>query len=105
MFSTTLSLWKSTQPLFKKKMMMNEQIKLTKPELSSLLEESAEQGAKKALASIGLHDENASKDVLDLRTLLDSFRAAKRTVLQTVVRVLTIGVLAAIAGWWFGDRF
>lgn len=74
---------------------------MTKTELATLLEDSAEQGSRKALASIGLQDDTAHKDVNDLLALLESWRAVKRTALQTAVRVITVGILAAIAGYWF----
>jgi hypothetical protein len=68
-------------------------------ELLIILELSAERGAKRALADIGLVDENAAADLRDLRDLLDAIRMAKRTAWQTVVRLITTGlILALIAG-------
>lgn len=70
-------------------------------ELASLLDQAAEKGAKRALESIGLHDDQAGHDIRDLRTLIDSWRAAKRTALQTVTKWFTLGVLGLLAmGWW-----
>ncbi len=65
--------------------------------LNSLLEKAAEEGAKNALRSIGLGDEDAGKDVIDLRNLLNGWRAFKDESWRTVVRWSTLLLLAAIA--------
>jgi hypothetical protein len=62
----------------------------------ALIERAAEEGARRALAAVGLHDEDAANDVRDLRTLLAAWRSAKRTAWQTAVKVLTTAVLAAL---------
>ncbi len=68
-------------------------------EFEQLLELSAERGAKRALADVGLVDEHAANDIRDLRSLLGAVRIAKRTAWQTVVRLITTGlILALIAG-------
>lgn len=66
-------------------------------ELARLLDEAAEKGARKALESVGLHGEDAGKDIQDLRTLLNGWREAKSTVLKTFVQWLTIGVLGLLS--------
>lgn len=65
-------------------------------ELEVLLDRAAEEGARRALAAIGLEDTRAAADVRDLRELLASWRVAKRTVWQTVIRFVTTVVLAAL---------
>tara|TARA_Y100000746_G_scaffold225941_1_gene230344 strand:- start:299 stop:541 length:243 start_codon:yes stop_codon:yes gene_type:complete len=80
---------------------------VTEQEIESLIQRAAEEGAKQALREVGLNDENAFSDVRELRGLLDSWRDTKRTVGQTVTRVLTTVVLSLIAaGIWFnyGDK-
>ena len=68
-------------------------------EFEQLLELAAERGAKRALADVGLVDEHAANDIRDLRSLLGAVRIAKRTAWQTVVRLITTGlILALIAG-------
>jgi len=68
-------------------------------EFEQLLEMTAERGAKRALADVGLVDEHAANDIRDLRDLLGAVRMAKRTAWQTVVRLITTGlILALIAG-------
>ena len=74
-------------------------VRMPEEEFEQILELSAERGAKRALADIGLVDENAATDLRDLRDLLDAVRIAKRTAWQTIVRLITTGlILALIAG-------
>ncbi len=65
-------------------------------ELDALIERAAEAGARKVLAEIGLDNGDASRDIRDIRDLLAAWRAAKRTALQTVVRILTTALLLAL---------
>ena len=71
-------------------------VSICEEELKRLLVEAAVLGAKQALADIGLHDENASKDISEVRGLLSSWREAKSEIWKTVVHWVTAGVLAAI---------
>jgi hypothetical protein len=66
-------------------------------ELDTLLERAAERGARRALERLGLHDDEAGKDIRDLRTLIDGWRTAKKTVITTITQWLTVGALGAIA--------
>jgi hypothetical protein len=76
---------------------------VTKEEMQVLIEQSAELGAKKALRDIGFSaDKELLTDVSELRSLLDSWRSAKRTVGKTIVQALTTLFLAALmAGAYF----
>ena len=68
-------------------------------ELEVLLELAAERGARRALADVGLVDENAAGDIRELRSLLGALQVAKRTAWQTAVRLFTTGlILALMAG-------
>ncbi len=74
-------------------------VRMPEEEFEELLALAAERGAKRALADVGLVDEQAADDVRDLRYLLGAVRMAKRTAWQTVVRLITTGlILALIAG-------
>ena len=66
-------------------------------EFKLILEAAAEKGAKKALANVGLSDEEAIHDVHELRDLLEGWREVKKAVGQTVTKFITTLVLAAIA--------
>jgi hypothetical protein len=71
-------------------------IVMPEAEFEQLLELAAERGAHKALASVGLDGKDAASDIRDLRSLLGCFRLAKRTAVQTTVRLITTGVILAL---------
>ena len=79
---------------------------MTKEEMANLIEQSAELGAKKALRDIGFsEDKELLTDVSELRSLLDSWRSAKRTVGKTIVQALTTIFLAMLmAGAYFNFK-
>ena len=64
--------------------------------LEQLLERAAETGARRALHEVGLDGNDAADDIRDLRSLLGCMRLAKRTAVQTVVRLITTGILLAL---------
>jgi len=74
---------------------------ITKTQLIKMIEDASDKGATKALARIGLHDENAVHDVKELRNLLDGWRDTRKNVRATIVKGLTIAVLSfiALASW------
>lgn len=65
-------------------------------QLDLLLEQAAERGARRALERLGLHDDEAGKDIHDLRTLIDSWRDAKRTVAKAFIQWFTVGLLGLL---------
>lgn len=71
---------------------------LAPPELRQLLEEAAEQGAKRTLARLGLDDEKAVRDMRELRDVLSAWRSARRVAGETTVRLVTTALLAALVG-------
>lgn len=76
-------------------------LRLTRAELETLVERAAEEGARKALERIGLHDDDAPGDVRDLRGLLEAWRDARRTAWATIIKAATTVLLAALAaGVW-----
>jgi hypothetical protein len=64
--------------------------------LRALVEESSQAGARRALASLGLDDERARRDMDELRELLSAWRDAKRTAWRAVVTWLVRIVLAVL---------
>ena len=77
-------------------------VTLTAIELELLMTKAAENGAKKALHDIGLHDEEAADDVRELRGLLESWRDTKSTAWKTFVSWTIKGLLLLlIAGVYF----
>jgi hypothetical protein len=71
---------------------------LTPEELEAMLDRAAKRGARAALEELGLHDEQAEKDLNELRGLLVSWRDTKKAAWSTVVRVVTTALLFFIAG-------
>ena len=70
---------------------------LTPEELEAMLDRAAKRGAKEALRDIGLHDEDAHRDINELRNLLDTYRETRKGVWSTIVKFLTVAVLTFIA--------
>lgn len=66
-------------------------------EVKQMIKIAAEAGAKKALADIGLHDEDAGKDVEEIRGLLEAWRTAKKAAFDTIIRFFTGALLTALA--------
>ena len=64
--------------------------------LRALAEESSQAGARRALASLGLDDERARRDMDELRELLSAWRDAKRTAWRAVVGWLVRIALALV---------
>ena len=69
---------------------------LTKCELEQMLEHASKQGAKMALAELGLHDENAPTDIRDLRELLKAFRMAKKDSFRILIKCMIIGFMTIV---------
>ena len=70
------------------------ELKLSPEELEAMLDRSA----KRALDSIGLTDENAARDIQEMRSLLDARRDTRKSIWNTTVRILTVATLTFIAG-------
>ena len=71
-------------------------IVMPEAEFEQLLELAAERGARRALEDVGLDGNDAAIDIRDLRSLLGCMRLAKRTAVQTAVRLITTGILLAL---------
>ena len=65
-------------------------------EFEAILTRAAEEGAKRALADVGLDGDEAALDIRDLRSLVDCIRLVRRTAMQTAVRMITTGVMLAL---------
>ena len=73
-------------------------IKLSPEEIEEMLDRAARRGAKEALRSIGLLDDDAHKDITEMRSLLEAWRDTRKSIWSTVVKIVTVGVLTFIAG-------
>jgi len=72
-------------------------INLTPEELEAMLDRAARRGAKEALKALGLQDDDAHKDLHEMRTLLEAYRDTKKSIWSTVVRISTVALLSFIA--------
>lgn len=72
-------------------------INLTPEELEDIIDRAARRGACEALKSLGLQDEDAQKDITEMRTLLDAYRDTKKSIWSTIVKITTVGLLTFIA--------
>lgn len=81
-------------------------IKLSPEEIEVMLDRAARRGAKEALRSIGLLDDDAHKDITEMRSLLEAWRDTRKSIWTTVIRVMTMAVLTFIAGavWMTLDK-
>lgn len=75
--------------------------------LEALLEKAAHEGARQALAEIGLHDEEAVADVRDLRELITAIRLMKKGAWGAVGSIVAkVMLLALVLGllWLAGIK-
>jgi 2-iminoacetate synthase ThiH len=87
--------------------MLMSNVQLTHEELEAMLDRAAKRGARAALQELGLHDENAPRDLDELRGLLSAWRDTRSTMWQTAVKIITTGTLMfMMAALWmsFKDR-
>jgi len=73
-------------------------VNMTPEEFEAMLDRAAKKGARAALEELGLHDQNAEKDLEEIRNLLSSWRDTKKAIWSTIVKVTTVAVLTFIAG-------
>lgn len=78
-------------------------LRKTPEEVEELIEviakRAVESGVHKALKDLGLHDEQAKRDIREVRDLLDAWRNTKRTAWQTLIRWVTTGILGLMAAF------
>ena len=74
------------------------EVNISPEELEAMLDRAARRGAKEALRSIGLLDDDAHKDITAMRSLLDAWRDNRKSVWSTITKLVTVGILTFIAG-------
>lgn len=72
-------------------------IELSQRDLDEIIEGAAERGANRALKALGLNDPEAVRDVNELRSLLQIWRDARKTAIQTVVKTVMTALLGLLA--------
>ena len=73
-------------------------IKLSPEEIEDMLDRAARRGAKEALRSIGLLDDDAQRDITEMRSLLEAWRDTRKSIWSKIVKLATVGVRTFIAG-------
>jgi len=81
-------------------------IKMSPEELEAMLDRAARRGAKEALRSIGLLDDDAHRDITEMRSLIEAWRDTRKSIWTTAIKVTTVAVLTFIAGavWMSMDK-
>ena len=74
------------------------EVNLSPEELEEMLDRAARRGAKEALRSIGLLDNDAHRDISEMRSLLEAWRDTRKSIWITTIRLVTVAVLTFIAG-------
>ena len=70
---------------------------ITPEELEDMLDRAAQRGATAALREVGLHDDDARKDIQEMRSLLEAWRDTRKGVWSTIVKMSTVAVITFIA--------
>lgn len=74
-------------------------VRMPDAEFEAILTRAAEEGARRALADVGLDGDEAALDIRDLQSLLDCIRLMRHTAMQAAVRMITTAaMLAPLAG-------
>ncbi len=71
----------------------------TPAELEAMLERAAHRGARRALESVGLHDDKAGDDVRDLRGLIRDWRTMRTGFLRGLGKILLWAILIAVGAF------
>ena len=72
-------------------------MEITEEKLEDMLDRAAKRGASAALREVGLHDDDARKDILEMRNLLEMWRDKRKGVWSTIVKMSTVAVITFIA--------
>ena len=82
------------------------QVNISHDELEAMLDRAARRGAKEALRSIGLLDDDAHRDITEMRSLIEAWRDTRKSIWTTAIKVTTVAVLTFIAGavWMTMDK-
>ncbi|MEG9884865.1 MAG: DUF6127 family protein [Hyphomicrobiales bacterium] len=68
-------------------------------ELDAMIGKAITRGVERAFANRGIANGHAARDIHDLRSLMEAIRTARRTFVQTLIRIFTTGlILCLMAG-------
>jgi len=66
------------------------QVTISHDELEAMLDRAARRGAKEALRSIGLLDDDAHRDITEMRSLIEAWRDTRKSIWTTAVNYIGI---------------
>jgi hypothetical protein len=72
-------------------------INISEEQLEVILDRAAKRGAKEALSELGLQDDQAQKDIHEMRSLLDAYRDTKKSIWTTFIKLATVAILSFVA--------
>ena len=72
------------------------EVSLPRRALEAMLEDAAERGAKKALASVGLDDDKAADHIRGLRDLFSMYRFVRNGALKQIGQGIALVVIGAL---------
>ena len=76
---------------------LDDMLQMSESEFEELLARAAQEGARRALVDAGLDGREAALDIRDLRALLEGIRLMRRTAAQTIIRMLSAGLILTLA--------
>ncbi len=71
-------------------------VSMPRPALEAMLEDAAERGARRALASVGLDDAQAADHVRGLRDLFAMYRVVRNGALKQIGQAIALVVIGAL---------
>jgi hypothetical protein len=77
---------------------------MSKEQLMELFEAIARRAADNALKSVGLNDEDALKDIRDMRDLLKGYRVVRKGALQQLGRIAMWIVVLSMMGLVYNSK-
>ena len=84
--------------------MDHEVVAMPKAAFEAMLEDAAERGAKKALASVGLDDKDAPEHIRGLRDLFSMYRMVRNGAAKQVGQAIALILIGALV-MFFGQKF
>jgi hypothetical protein len=75
---------------------MTDTVTMPREALEAMLEDAAERGAKRALASVGLGDEDAPDHIRGLRDLFAMYRVVRNGALKQIGQAIALVLIGAL---------
>jgi|GEM_PF-4530954 len=70
-------------------------------QLSAMMEAAAKKAVEHAFEQIGLGDDEARRDLSEIRSLIDAYRTVKRSIFATLGQLITMAILGALGSYYW----